>query len=354
MDRISPNSKSEKRNSRINQKKSSIPYQISYQTKYNTIQKHTANTTKKPRIFAAAIRTGPLSLFFQYVFHLFPVKRQLLLVCSHIIPHRGRIIRPAEQFGKLLHYDADEGDPVRDGILPTILEKLNKHGVEYEYLNQEELRKNPVLLEKFAGALYYNDLKGITLPEDFPAAQIFGWDPMGAALDRITTNDFEVVNIAFDFFRRAGVRRAAIVWREDMVLIPDHPRIAGFLSRMDAAGIAASPLSFRREDPDFTARMKEYIESGDDRIGFFGFNALCGVKLCCALDALGLLAKYSERSILICDKSILLSGFYPRPAMIDLNLPAMADRAVEMLLYRLANPETPGLLALQSPRLLTT
>ena len=40
--------------------------------------------------------------------------------------------------------------------------------------------------------------------------------------------------------------------------------------------------------------------------------------------------------------------------MIDLNLPAMADRAVEMLLYRLANPETPGLLALQSPRLLTT
>ena len=254
----------------------------------------------------------------------------------------------------LLHYDADEGDPVRDGILPTILEKLNKHGVEYEYLNQEELRKNPVLLEKFAGALYYNDLKGITLPEDFPAAQIFGWDPMGAALDRITTNDFEVVNIAFDFFRRAGVRRAAIVWREDMVLIPDHPRIAGFLSRMDAAGIAASPLSFRREDPDFTARMKEYIESGDDRIGFFGFNALCGVKLCCALDALGLLAKYSERSILICDKSILLSGFYPRPAMIDLNLPAMDDRAVEMLLYRLANPETPGLLALQSPRLLTT
>ena len=254
----------------------------------------------------------------------------------------------------LLHYDADEGDPVRDGILPTILEKLNKHGVEYEYHNQEELRKNPVLLEKFAGALYYNDLKGITLPEDFPAAQIFGWDPMGAALDRITTNDFEVVNIAFDFFRRAGVRRAAIVWREDMVLIPDHPRIAGFLSRMDAAGIAASPLSFRREDPDFTARMKEYIESGDDRIGFFGFNALCGVKLCCALDALGLLAKYSERSILICDKSILLSGFYPRPAMIDLNLPAMADRAVEMLLYRLANPETPGLLALQSPRLLTT
>ncbi|WP_302454188.1 LacI family DNA-binding transcriptional regulator [Victivallis vadensis] len=254
----------------------------------------------------------------------------------------------------LLHYDADEGDPVRDGILPTILEKLNKHGVEYEYLNQEELRKNPVLLEIFAGALYYNDLKGITLPEDFPAAQIFGWDPMGAALDRITTNDFEVVNIAFDFFRRAGVRRAAIVWREDMVLIPDHPRIAGFLSRMDAAGIAASPLSFRREDPDFTARMKEYIESGDDRIGFFGFNALCGVKLCCALDALGLLAKYSERSILICDKSILLSGFYPRPAMIDLNLPAMADRAVEMLLYRLANPETPGLLALQSPRLLTT
>lgn len=268
-------------------------------------------------------------------------------------------LQPAKKYARLgpvalLHYDDGEEDPVRDGILPTILEKLNNHGVEYEYLNQKELRENPALLEKFTGALYYNDLKGIRLPENFPAAQIFGWDPMGTALDRITTNDFEVVNIALDFFRRADVNRAAIVWREDMVLIPDHPRIAGFLSRMDAAGITASPLSFRRDDPDFTARMKEYVESGDDRIGFFGFNAFCGVKLCCALDALGLLPKYGGRSILVCDKSILLSSFYPRPMMIDLNLPAMADRAVEMLLYRLANPETPGLLALQSPKLMTT
>ena len=76
-----------------------------------------------------------------------------------------------------------------------------------------------------------------------------------------------------------------------------------------------------------TVRMREYIESGDDRIGFFGFNAFGGVKLCCALEALGLLSKYAGSNILVCDKSVLLNSFYPSPTMIDLNLPAMAARA---------------------------
>lgn len=251
----------------------------------------------------------------------------------------------------LLHYDVEDEDPVRDGIRPVILEKLNTYGVEYEHLNQTALRENPALLDQFAGALYYNDLKEVKLSEDFPAAQIFGWDPMGPTLDRITTNDYEVVGIALDFFREAGVSRAVIVWREDMVRIPDHPRITGFLSQMSAAGIEVTLMPFQRETPDFTTRMKEYIESGDDKIGFFGFNAVCGVKLCCALEALDLLAKYGDDRVLVCDRSILLSGFYPRPAMIDLNLPAMADRALEMLLWRLANPGAPGILALQSPKL---
>lgn len=38
--------------------------------------------------------------------------------------------------------------------------------------------------------------------------------------------------------------------------------------------------------------------------------------------------------------------------MIDLNLSVMAERAVEMLVWRLANPEAPGVLMLQSPKLL--
>ena len=250
----------------------------------------------------------------------------------------------------LLHYECNgEEDPVRDGILPTILERLNGHGIQYEYLNQKELQENPALLKKFSGAIYYNDLKGVQLPENFPAAQIFGWDPMKPGLDRITTNDCEVVRIACDFFRKADVKRAVVIWREDMVLIPNHPRISEFLLQMNAMGVEATPLSFRREDPDFTSRMREYIESGDDRIGFFGFNAFGGVKLCCALEALGLLSKYAGSNILVCDKSVLLNSFYPSPTMIDLNLPAMAARAVEMLLYRLANPGIPGILVQQSP-----
>lgn len=146
--------------------------------------------------------------------------------------------------------------------------------------------------------------------------------------------------------------RAAVVWQRNMVQIPDHPRISLFLSRMKAFGIQAEPMPFDREAPDFTERMRNLIESGDERIGFFGFNALCGVKLCCALESLGLLRKYSPDRVVVCDKSLMLRGFFPCPVMIDLNLSVMAERAVEMLVWRLANPEAPGVLMLQSPKLL--
>lgn len=252
----------------------------------------------------------------------------------------------------LLGDDHGDEDPVRDGILPTVSQKLSQNGVDFQMVTMSELRKSPDAFDHFAAALFCNDLRGVELPDGFPAVQVFGWCPRGSALDRITANDAEVVAIAVDYFRRAGVARAAIVWNRYMVEIPDHPRISGFVGQMAAAGIEATLMPFVPEEPDFTGRIREYIGQGDDRLGFFGFNAMCGVRLCCALESLGVMRKYGETSVLVCDKSLLLNGFYPRPAMIDLNLTVMAERATEMLLRRLAEPGIPGLLALQSPRLM--
>ena len=252
----------------------------------------------------------------------------------------------------LLLDDHGEEDPVRDGIMPVVSQNLSRYGLEHQYINQSRLRENPELLKEFKGIVFCNDLKGIQLPENYPGVQVFGWEARGPALDRITTNDDEIVSLAVEYLCRAGVKRAVIIWQRNMVQIPRHPRIACFLERMNELGIQAAPMPFDREEPDFSGRMKELISSGDDRIGFFGFNALCGVKLCCALESLGLLRKYSLHSVLVCDKSLLLNGFFPRPAMIDLNLPAMAERAVNLLIGRLGKPEYPGILMLQSPRLL--
>lgn len=266
---------------------------------------------------------------------------------------KPRAERKYAHLGPVMLLDQDYGDrdPVHDGIFPAVSQKLSQSGVTFQEFKQSEIRKNPEILQQFAAVLFYNDLHGIELPEGFPAVQVFGWNPTGAAVDRITADDRQVVSIAVDYFRRAGAARAAIVWNRHMVEIPDHPRISGFVGQMAATGIEATLMPFVPEEPDFTGRLREYVEQGDDRIGFFGFNALCGVRLCCALESLGLMRKYGKSNVLICDKSLLLDGFYPHPAMIDLNLPVMAERAAEMLLRRLAEPGIPALLALQSPRL---
>ena len=236
--------------------------------------------------------------------------------------------------------------------MPVVSQGLSRYGIEHRYVNRSVLLEKPELLSEFRAIVFCNDLQGVRLPEKFPGVQVFGWDPRGEALDRITANDDEVVSLASGQLRRAGVTRAAVVWQRNMVQIPDHPRISLFLSRMKALGIQAEPMPFDREDPDFTERMRNLIESGDEKIGFFGFNALCGVKLCCALESLGLLRKYSPDRVVVCDKSLMLSGFFPSPVMIDLNLSVMAERVVEMLVWRLANPDAPGVLMLQTPRLL--
>ena len=132
--------------------------------------------------------------------------------------------------------------------------------------------------------------------------------------------------------------------------IPDHPRITRFLAEMNALGIETTEFRFGKYDTDFTGRLKQYIEAGSERIGFFGFNARCGVKLCCGLDSLGLLQKYSPTNVIVCDNSVLLRDFWPNPALIDLDLPLMAKRALEMLFWRMEQPGIPEAFVLQAPR----
>lgn len=252
----------------------------------------------------------------------------------------------------VLYHSYSKEDPVHDGLMPTIYRRLNEHGIEYHEMCHDDVREHPELLSRYRGVLYYNNELG-EKPFSIPAVQIFGWNPMGPQQDRITANDEQVARLAADFFRPAGVKRALIVWRENVVDIPDHPRIVGFQRHMEASGIPVRPLIWKsHKNCDFLSRLSDYLESGDPNVALFAFNAASGLKLCCALESLGLLEKYSERNLLICDNSLLLKSFWPVPRMIDLDLPAMASRAVEMLIWRLANPGIPSTIVLQSPKLL--
>ena len=47
----------------------------------------------------------------------------------------------------VLHYDTDEEDPVRDGILPVIFQRLNQYGIDYQYKSHSEIKANPSLLD---------------------------------------------------------------------------------------------------------------------------------------------------------------------------------------------------------------
>ncbi len=254
----------------------------------------------------------------------------------------------------LLHNDSyNEPNPARDQTMPCAFQLLNQYGVEYSYVEISELRANPDRFREFSGLLYYNDQE-IDIPEELPAMQIFGWKELKANQDRVTVDDEKVAELSIDFFLRAGVKRVAMVWREDMILnFYEHPRVKRLERRLNAEGVPVTPILFSREDTDFVDRLQDYIRKGDSSIGFFAFNAVSGLKLCSALDIMHLMSLYAPGNLLVCDNDFLLQNFWPRFHFIDLNFSMLTRRAVDGLLWRLENPDSPESVTYLSPRLVS-
>lgn len=263
---------------------------------------------------------------------------------------------PAKRFAHLgpvlfLDNSVDEADPIGASLLVELGQLMNRYGVDFHSANQSELSENPRLLDGCEAVFFYNDPENIGLvPESIPTVQVFGWEPLRKNCDRITADDEKIVEQAVTYLLRSDIDRSAVFWRSDMVRFPQHPRIVHFLERMNAAGVEAAEFVFGKYDTDFTERLKAYIESGSEKIGFFGFNARCGTKLCCGLDSLGLLQKYTPHNVIVCDSSIMLKNFWPTPAMIDLDMPLIARRALELLFFRMEAPGVPEAMLLQFPR----
>lgn len=254
----------------------------------------------------------------------------------------------------LLHNDYyNELNPARDQTMPYAFQLLNQYGVEYSYLDLSEVKDRPGRFQDFAGILYYNDQE-IELPEELPAMQIFGWTPLKPHQDRITVDDTKIAELSIDFFLKAGVKRVALVWRDDMIRdFYEHPRIKVLENGLNDRGIPVTPILFSRKDTDFLDRLQEYVRNGDSSIGFFAFNAVSGLKLCSALDIMHLMPLYAPGKLLVCDNDSILQNFWPRFHIIDLDFPMLTRRAVDGLLWRLENPNSPEAVTYQRPRLLS-
>ena len=274
--------------------------------------------------------------------------------------HRRNAAAPAES-GRhssppgpllILHNERyQEPNPARDLTMPEAFQRLNCRGVKYSYVDVAEFNRNPGMIRNCAGVLYYTD-QPIELPDDIPVMQLFGWTPLRSRQDRVTVNDVEIAEIAAKFFLKAGVKRLAIVWRDDMLdYCKEHPRITCLEEQLRRAGIPTTPLSFSRKESNFVSRLQHYLNEKGGQAGFFAFTGVCGLMLACALEGLQQWKCYAPAYVLVCDNNALLKDFMPQPATIDLNFSMLTKRAVDGLLWRLENPDAPNTILYQSPRL---
>lgn len=272
--------------------------------------------------------------------------------------HRKKAEKPVREYSHLgpiliLHDSFTRGpNPARDQTMPYIFQMLNKFRIEYKYEDIAVVQENPEYFNEFSAVLYYDDQE-IPIPEDMPTMQIFGWNELKRNQDRITADDQQVARLATDFFVQAKVRRVAVIWREDMIKQPGgHPRINALTDGLEKLNIPTTPLLFEwHRETNFRGRLEQYIADGDSRVGFFAFNSDCGRKLCNTLESLQLWSEFAPDRVLVCDNDNVFEDFWPKSHSIDLNFPALANRAVGGLLWRLEHPGLPSAIICQTPTL---
>ncbi len=271
----------------------------------------------------------------------------------------SRPARTASEPERILLIDSEnnEDNPVANTVIPKVTQLSGALGFHLGFCHLNDLAGNPGMLENYSGVIYYNDPRGMVLPAKIPAVQIFGWLPENPIRrDRVTANDNQVVDLAVRYLTEGrAVTHAVMAWRPGMLVIPEHPRVSGFLRRMREKEYRVLSLAFKRGD-DLSQQISEFLgDTPVEQAAFFGFSGVCGLSLCCALARLGLLERaVRARAVLVCDNSQLLKSFWPPPALLDLNLPLIVERAVEALLWRIRNPDAPGVVVFQEARLLTT
>ena len=87
-----------------------------------------------------------------------------------------------------------------------------------------------------------------------------------------------------------------------------------------------------------TGRFKALLDRFGNRLGIFAFNDLLAYRICLTLDFLGLVRRPGELEVISCDNTYLIRELDPPVPAVDLHIAEIATRAVDGLLWRIANP----------------
>ncbi len=245
----------------------------------------------------------------------------------------------------VLYEAANDGDPVAQQIMNSVMKRLSELKVTFETCACEELYDNPARIEGFSGVIYHYCFRPwfASILEGIPQVAIMHEEIDLGPWDSFKPNETLAGKIAANYLIGQGFKKALLVRETRMAYRPEsHPRLESVRKQLCEANVEFTELSYSNDldDPQaFPAALCEALERFDRRAGIFAFNDQVAYKVCHTLNFAGLQRKPKELEVISCDNTYLLKELHPPLPAVDLHIAEIAMRAADGLLWRLENPE---------------
>ena len=245
----------------------------------------------------------------------------------------------------VLHEAANDGDPVAQQIMNSVMKRLSELKITFEICACEDLYDNPALIEGFTGVIYHYCFRPwfSSILGGVPQVAIMHEEIDLGPWDSFKPNETLAGKLAASYLIDRGFKKALLVWEHRMTYHAEtHPRLEGFRRRMREANVEIAELSYGNDDENqqaFPNALAGALNNFGNRAGVFAFCDQVAYKVCHTLNFAGLQRKAKELEVISCDNTYLLKELYPPLPSVDLHIAEIAQRAVDGLVWRLNNPD---------------
>lgn len=256
----------------------------------------------------------------------------------------GRSSVPAGRIAVLNHEAASNGDPVAHIIMNSVMKRLSAINIPFDVIECEELYARPELIKDCGGVIFYYTFRPwhADILKGLPQVAIMHEEIDLGPMDSYKPSEPLAGKLAAQYLLSQGFTHTLLTWEHMTAYKPaTHPRLEGFRATMKEAGARVHEIAYGRGDDTtiYIGQVKDWLAQQGNRGGIFAFCDQVAYHVCTVLDFLGLKRRPGELEVISCDNTYLTRQLRPPLPVVDSHIAEIAERAVDGLMWRIANPQ---------------
>lgn len=239
---------------------------------------------------------------------------------------------------------AGRGDPVAQVIMNNVMKRLSTLEIPFDVIECQRLYAKPDLVKDCGGVIFYYTFRPqhADILRGLPQVAIMHEEIDIGPWDSYKPSEPLAGKLAARYLIDQGFKNALLTWEHILAYKPQtHARLEGFRLAMKEAGVNVTEIAYGRGDnvSVYMEQIKKWYESCGNCGGIFAFNDQVAYHVCTVLDFLGYKRRPHELEVISCDNTYLTQKLQPPLPVVDSHIAEIAERAVDGLLWRIANPD---------------